>query len=166
MVIDLRQAFLSDRWERELAYDMDLSEVELGGVKPFCAPVKVRARLQSFAGSVLVEAELDFSVTMPCDRCCDLVTREFSPRFSHTVVRELVSGEDEDLIVAPEERLDLDGLLTEDILLDMPSKFLCKPDCKGLCPVCGKNRNREECSCQRQEGDPRLAALRQLLEDR
>ena len=166
MVIDLRQAFLSDRWERELVYDMDLSEVELGGVKPFCAPVKVRARLQSFAGSVLVEAELDFSVTMPCDRCCDLVTREFSPRFSHTVVRELVSGEDEDLIVAPEERLDLDGLLTEDILLDMPSKFLCKPDCKGLCPVCGKNRNREECSCQRQEGDPRLAALRQLLEDR
>ena len=166
MVIDLRQAFLSDRWERELAYEMDLSEVELGGVKPFCAPVKVRARLQSFAGSVLVEAELDFSVTMPCDRCCDLVTREFSPRFSHTVVRELVSGEDEDLIVAPEERLDLDGLLTEDILLDMPSKFLCKPDCKGLCPVCGKNRNREECSCQRQEGDPRLAALRQLLEDR
>ena len=166
MVIDLRQAFLSDRWERELAYDMDLSEVELGGVKPFCAPVKVRARLQSFAGSVLVEAELDFSVTMPCDRCCDLVTREFSPRFSHTVVRELVSGADEDLIVAPEERLDLDGLLTEDILLDMPSKFLCKPDCKGLCPVCGKNRNREECSCQRQEGDPRLAALRQLLEDR
>ena len=166
MVIDLRQAFLSDQWERELAYDMDLSEVELGGVKPFCAPVKVRARLQSFAGSVLVEAELDFSVTMPCDRCCDLVTREFSPRFSHTVVRELVSGEDEDLIVAPEERLDLDGLLTEDILLDMPSKFLCKPDCKGLCPVCGKNRNREECSCQRQEGDPRLAALRQLLEDR
>ena len=77
-----------------------------------------------------------------------------------------MSGEDEDLIVAPEERLDLDGLLTEDILLDMPSKFLCKPDCKGLCPVCGKNRNREECSCQRQEGDPRLAALRQLLEDR
>lgn len=166
MVIDLRQAFLSDRWERELAYEMDLSEVELDGVKPFCAPVKVRARLQSFAGSVLVEAELDFSVTMPCDRCCDLVTREFSPRFSHTVVRELVSGEDEDLIVAPEERLDLDGLLTEDILLDMPSKFLCKPDCKGLCPVCGKNRNREDCSCQRQEGDPRLAALRQLLEDR
>ena len=138
----------------------------MDGVKPFCAPVKVRARLQSFAGSVLVEAELDFSVTMPCDRCCDLVTREFSPRFSHTVVRELVSGEDEDLIVVPEERLDLDGLLTEDILLDMPSKFLCKPDCKGLCPVCGKNRNREDCSCQRQEGDPRLAALRQLLEDR
>lgn len=147
MVIDLRQAFLSDRWERELAYDMDLSEVELDGVKPFCAPVKVRARLQSFAGSVLVEAELDFSVTMPCDRCCDLVTREFSPRFSHTVVRELVSGEDEDLIVAPEERLDLDGLLTEDILLDMPSKFLCKPDCKGLCPVCGVNRNHTACNC-------------------
>ena len=164
MTIDLRKYFLGN--SETLEYELDLSGMELGGVKPFCAPVKVRARLQSFAGSVLVEAELDFSVTMPCDRCCDLVTREFSPRFSHTVVRELVSGEDEDLIVAPEERLDLDGLLTEDILLDMPSKFLCKPDCKGLCPVCGKNRNREECSCQRQEGDPRLAALRQLLEDR
>ena len=69
-------------------------------------------------------------------------------------------------MVVPEERLDLDQLLTEDILLDMPSKFLCRPDCKGICPVCGKNRNLEDCSCQQREVDPRLAALQSLLEDR
>ena len=100
-------------------------------------------------------------------RCFETTTRHFAPTFTHTLVRELSGdGDDEDYVVVPEERLDLDQLLTEDILLDMPSKFLCRPDCKGICPVCGKNRNLEECSCEQREIDPRLAALQSLLEDR
>jgi len=48
-------------------------------------------------------------------------------------------------------------------VLNMDSKLLCKPDCKGLCCRCGKNLNRESCTCQK-ELDPRFAALKQLLE--
>lgn len=167
MVIDLKKFFLSEGCSEDVAYDLDLSEVELGGVKPFCAPVKVRAQLKSFAGSALLTAELSYTVTMPCDRCFETTIRRFAPTFTHTLVRELSGdGDDEDYVVVPEERLDLDQLLTEDILLDMPSKFLCRPDCKGICPVCGKNRNLEECSCEQREIDPRLAALQSLLEDR
>ena len=167
MVIDLKKFFLSEGCSEDVACDLDLSEVELGGVKPFCAPVKVRAQLKSFAGSALLTAELSYEVTMPCDRCFETTTRRFAPTFTHTLVRELSGdGDDEDYVVVPEERLDLDQLLTEDILLDMPSKFLCRPDCKGICPVCGKNRNLEECSCEQRETDPRLAALQSLLEDR
>lgn len=166
MVIDLKKFFLSEGYSEDVAYDLDLTEVELGGVKPFCAPVKVQAQLKSFAGSALLRAELSYQVTMPCDRCCEITTQRFSPTFTHTLVRELSGEEDEGFVVVPEERLDLDQLLTEDILLEMPSKFLCRPDCKGICPVCGKNRNLEECSCQERETDPRLEALKSLLEDR
>ena len=59
--------------------------------------------------------------------------------------------------------LDLDELLTEDLLLDVPSKFLCSPDCKGLCPSCGKNLNHGDCDCQQDTVDPRLAILKELL---
>ena len=61
---------------------------------------------------------------------------------------------------APE--INLAGLLWEEFVLALPVRPLCKPDCKGLCPDCGKNLNEGSCSCVRDEGDPRLAALRGL----
>lgn len=54
------------------------------------------------------------------------------------------------------------ALAWEEFSLALPVKPLCKDGCKGLCPVCGKNRNSEACSCAKDEGDPRLAALRGL----
>lgn len=143
---------------------MDLSGMELGGVKPFCAPVKADIVLTAFGGSVLMQAQVAYSLTMPCDRCSETVTRTFKPVFTHTLVRELSSDEDDgDLILVEDERLDVDGLLQEDILLDMPVKFLCREDCKGLCPTCGANRNEGDCGCDRREIDPRLAVLQELL---
>lgn len=164
MVIDLKKFFLSDDLSDTVEYDLDLSGMELSGVKPFCAPVKVRAQLKSFAGSVDLEAHLMYTVAMPCDRCFEMTTRESIRSFSHTLVRELSSEEDDDAyIVVSNERLDLDELLTEDILLDMPSKFLCSPECKGLCPSCGKNLNEGECGCDQRRVDPRLEILKDLL---
>ena len=52
--------------------------------------------------------------------------------------------------------------LWEEFSLALPVKPLCRPDCRGLCPECGKNLNEGACGCSRDSGDPRLAALRQL----
>lgn len=59
--------------------------------------------------------------------------------------------------------LDLDDLALSDILLALPVKNLCKEDCKGLCPVCGVNRNTETCECLKKQVDPRLEKLGELL---
>ena len=59
--------------------------------------------------------------------------------------------------------LDLDELLRADILLSLPSKILCKEDCKGLCSVCGADRNKQECHCEEKSVDPRLEILGDLL---
>lgn len=163
MILDLKRYFLGE--EDTLACELDLTGLELDGVKPFCAPVKVSVRLRGLAGSVLLNAHLLYTVTMPCDRCCETVSRECARDFSHVLVRELSDEQDSDAYIAvPEERLDLDELLREDILLDMPVKFLCSPDCRGLCPRCGKNLNEGDCGCDRRETDPRLAVLKELLE--
>jgi uncharacterized protein len=54
--------------------------------------------------------------------------------------------------------------MREQFFLTLPMKPLCRPDCQGLCPVCGKNRNREQCDCKAEWVDPRLAELRKLLD--
>ena len=61
------------------------------------------------------------------------------------------------------EELDIDDLLETAFILDMESKSLCRPDCKGLCPKCGKDLNDGPCGC-RPDIDPRLAVLEQLLD--
>jgi uncharacterized protein len=53
----------------------------------------------------------------------------------------------------------LEDVLREQVLLSLPVRTLCKPDCKGLCPRCGKNRNLEACSCEEASSDPRWEAL-------
>ncbi|MBR3755030.1 MAG: DUF177 domain-containing protein, partial [Clostridia bacterium] len=57
-----------------------------------------------------------------------------------------------------------DELVTEDILLGLPTRHLCKEDCKGVCQYCGKNLNHDSCSCSAPL-DPRLAVLKQLLDN-
>lgn len=163
MTIDLRKYFLGN--SETLEYELDLSGMELGGVKPFCAPAKVQIELKGSAASVEMAGKAVYTMTMPCDRCFEITTQERETQLFHVLVRELSDEEDNDgtFVVVPDEQLDLDQLLTEDILLDLPSKFLCSSDCKGLCPVCGKNLNEGDCGCQRNSMDPRLAILQELL---
>lgn len=162
MEIDLRKLFQEDGAIARHECELDFSGVELGGAKPFCAPVRVQARLRGFAGSVELRFRAEYTMSMPCDRCAETVVRDYAKEFSHTLVRE--SREDTgELITVPDERLDLDGLVLEDLLMDMPGQYLCREDCKGLCPSCGRDLNRGPCGCKESGTDPRLEVLRQLL---
>jgi DUF177 domain-containing protein len=58
--------------------------------------------------------------------------------------------------------LDVAGLLRSETDLALPMKPLCRPECRGLCPVCGGNRNLTECRCETRVTDPRLAPLEAL----
>ena len=71
--------------------------------------------------------------------------------------------DDPELFLLQGDEIDLDEILSTCFILDMDSKFLCKEDCKGLCPDCGKNLNLGPCEC-RKKIDPRFAVLEQLLD--
>lgn len=163
MIIDLRELFKAGDGSKEFSDELDFSGVELGGAKPFCAPVRVFAKLRSFAGAVELHMDVVYRLTIPCDRCAEIFSRDYSKSFFHTLVREISGQDDDEFIIVPTERLDLDGLVLEDILLDISGQFLCRADCKGLCPVCGKNLNEGPCRCGGFDIDPRLEILQQLL---
>jgi uncharacterized protein len=61
--------------------------------------------------------------------------------------------------------LDVDAIVNQLVLESLPVRFLCKENCRGICPGCGVNLNQEECRCQSKPVDPRLAALAKLLSD-
>ena len=73
--------------------------------------------------------------------------------------------DEEEFIVCADDTLDLAPLVTEDILLELPTRILCREDCKGLCPKCGTNLNESTCDCnQDAEVDSRLSVLLTLLD--
>ena len=71
---------------------------------------------------------------------------------------------EDEYIVCEGDGLDLEELVIADVILSMPAKLLCREDCKGLCPTCGINLNKESCGCDKKKVDPRLEALRALLD--
>ena len=70
----------------------------------------------------------------------------------------------DDYVIVEDGFLDVDEQLLEMLTLEFPAKILCRDDCAGLCPQCGKNKNEGPCSCNDKETDPRLAPLAALLE--
>ena len=85
--------------------------------------------------------------------------------FAHKLAQTLVDEGNDDYIETPDFTIELDEVVISDILLSLPQKFLCSDDCRGLCPKCGKNLNLGDCGCDKREIDPRLAILKQLMED-
>ncbi len=129
-------------------------------------------RLMHVSEGVLVQGTLHVEATMPCARCLEPVTvllqveleEVFVPTVSIATGRPITPEEDDQALWISENHiLDLREVLRQDVLLAQPVQVLCRPDCRGLCPICGQNLNQGACSCQ-PEPDPRWAALTALLE--
>ena len=105
---------------------------------------------------------------VPCARCVEPVQVPLEAEFD-LIFRPLGAdaGAPERSITAPEteigyyqnDSLLLEDVLREQVLLSLPARTLCKPDCKGLCPHCGVNRNSQTCTCEEGPADPRWDAL-------
>ena len=125
------------------------------GPKDIVADIRLRGR---YAGR--------FSV--PCARCVEPVETALESEFD-LIFRPIGAdaGAAERSITAPEteigyyqkDSLALEDVLREQVLLALPVRTLCKPDCKGLCPRCGANRNLQACNCETGPSDPRWEAL-------
>ncbi len=166
MRLDLKKFFSGGAEPKTVRCTVDLSDVELDGERPFTAPVEVTAEVRTAAEGVEFLADVRYVTEQPCARCLRTVRREEEGRFFHILVRE--EGEEElpdDCVAVGGDLLDLDELIYTDILLSLPAKVLCREDCKGLCPRCGKNLNDGPCGCENGETDPRLAALRELIDE-
>ena len=113
------------------------------------------------SGKLHITFSTSANITGACDRCLTDVSVDVPVSVDETV--EVSEGQvvaDEDLgpySFVDGEEIDVDELILNEILVNFPAKILCQDDCKGICPVCGKNRNIEACGCDDTVLDPRMA---------
>lgn len=120
----------------------------------------------------LLRGKLRGKVSVPCDRCAEETEIPIDYSFDEFEAypqddMEVESDEllEDDRVLFKEKNaliLDLGALLWEEFVLTLPTKPLCRKDCKGICPTCGKNLNEGACTCEKEGNDPRMAILRDL----
>ena len=135
------------------------------------APAVVTGKVRLSGNEVFVSGHLDTRAQIECDRCLQPVEAPVSADFAleyitgseyeSSEVAELTDAE-MSVSVFNGEALDIDEIVKEQILLAVPTRMLCREDCKGICPECGIDRNTGECSCVADNIDPRWAALKNL----
>jgi len=135
------------------------------------APATVNGKVRLSGNEVFVNGHVDARVEVECDRCLKPVELPVSADFT----LEYISGSEYESSQAAElteaelsvsvfdgQALDVDEIVKEQILLAVPTRMLCREDCKGICPECGMDRNTGECNCITNDIDPRWAALKDL----
>lgn len=144
---------------------IDLRDLLYGTCYPVSEPVLASGTVRNTAGVFVMKGEISTCIHGVCDRCAADFSRQVNIPLDVVLVRELANEDSEDEEVFPmvDDNADLEEIVRTVFVLNLDSKLLCKPDCKGICCRCGHNLNEGPCSCEK-ELDPRFAALRQLLE--
>lgn len=164
MIFELEPIFNTVGASLPVDYEIDMTDVQLDGVQPFTTPIRVRGEIRNRAGVVSVSASAQFTLELFCDRCASPMQPTYDLPVEHVLVRELNDESNDELICLESSQFDLDALVSDDIFLSLPTKFLCRENCRGLCPACGQNLNDGPCSCKKSV-DPRLEGLLQLLDN-
>jgi uncharacterized protein len=134
-------------------------------------PVAWRGQVVFADPGYFLRARLSYEQTLSCNRCLKPIVDRVASEVELMILverRPEAGGEhalhEKDLGVLhlEDERLDTDPILIEQLQLNIPMKPLCRADCKGLCPICGIDRNAGTCACEESGADPRWAALAAL----
>lgn len=155
----------------DIAEDIgDVVDHEISAVSPLTG----RVRLIRTNRGLLLEARLEVTVRLTCVRCLDeylapvplVIREEFLPTVDVKTGTPLSLPKDEEYFTIDENHtLDLTEVVRQYILMTLPMQPLCRVECAGICPTCGRNLNYVQCRCEPVPTDARLAVLGELLRD-
>jgi len=155
------------QWQESL--EIDPSSLDHGDLKGL-SPVRWDGEIMFTDPGYYLRGRLEYTQNLECDRCLEPVAAEVSEKVERLILshqsqpaEELeLQEQDMNVIHLDGEEFDSEPILLEQLQLNIPMKPLCRPDCSGLCPECGANRNQGSCQCSTVTVDPRWAALAAL----
>jgi len=165
MRIDLTEAKNDPGVPRSYVLEERLGPLELGGERVVLAtPVRAALKVTGADGVFWVEGPVTATGEFQCSRCLTSVRvdlegelrEKYSPRGTQT---------DDEAVPFEGDCLDVTRDVEKALLLAMPMKPVCRPDCRGICPRCGRDLNEGPCGCRAEDVDPRLAALAGFFKD-
>ena len=151
------------------AATLEFPDLRLRQIGPLKAVGKAEL-VSDLLAEVRVKGHVAVHMQADCDRCLEPADCPVDGDFE-LYYQPVSEGLGEEKELAPGEAemgfyegdgLELNDVLREFVLLSMPMQKLCRADCKGICPVCGQNRNLKECQCQAAGADDRWAALKSI----
>jgi uncharacterized protein len=185
--IDVRGLLGSPGEQREFEFTVQAPPVGAGGQEIRFEPARVRMTLTSTVRGVLALGAVTSAARMACSRCLADCVHPIEEGFEHLFLEpgpDLAQGQQQarqrreaprdDRDVEDDEddldvsaiyggEIDLGPVLAAVLDLALPMKPLCRPECRGLCPVCGHSLNEGECQCRLDNTDPRLLGLARVL---
>jgi uncharacterized protein len=165
--LDLRSLRLRPGEVRKETLDVDLEPFLLGGLRYEASPnrVPVTLEISQASGATVFDLRFDARLTGACMRCLGFaeLQREVSAREFYDP--DAPPGDDLRSEYVVNDRLQVDAWARDALALELPEQILCRPDCAGLCPVCGKDLNVEPHEHTERKADPRWAALAELRDN-
>ena len=157
----------------KFAHDYEPGELVLDDERvDVAAPPRVAGRIIRTGRQVVVDGQIAAGARLECDRCLKPMTLPVNAEFTVEYVTAEVyqegdvaelAEEDLALSVFDGEVIDIDEIVREQFLLAIPAQALCRENCKGLCQVCGADKNLIDCECKASEIDPRWMGLKEIV---
>ncbi|MBF8982181.1 DUF177 domain-containing protein [Lutibacter sp. B2] len=135
----------------------------LGDEVSIIGPMSLKGKIYREDTSLYLDATVEIEAEFICNRCLEKFRRKIVSNV-HEELLEEDSGEIDDVYVIRKKMIDVSDIIKNTLILCLPMKIICDESCKGLCLVCGGNLNEEQCDCEKEEIDPRLAKLKHLLQ--
>lgn len=168
MLVNLTDVLTSEGKTVKLQIDLEVQEIT--GVFETYRIVRKEPVTFTFsnigAGKALVEGNISLVLMMSCDRCLQEVEQTFDLSFSRKVLApngEIEEDSEDEQDFMEGYHLNIEDLISSEILINWPMKVICKEDCKGICRQCGKNLNTGECGCDTFVPDPRMAVIKDIF---
>lgn len=167
MLMNLTDVFTSEGKERKEIFALESDQVcHMGAEYKILEKSPVEVTFTNVeAGKIMMYGKFQLLLEIPCDRCLTPVKESLFITFEREILSPEVisSDEDDEQDFMSGYDLDTEAFVNAEISVNMPVKVLCKPDCKGICKICGHNLNEGECGCDTFVPDPRMAAIKDIF---
>lgn len=171
MKINLKRLKLHPRESEEFRFLEEGRDEFLGDVGGrFLAPLDVNVVVENTGKIFVGRAKVYTVLQLNCSRCLKQISYPIRTDLNITMVesvyKEEYSDSREDVIFFDQDEVDVQPYVEGAVYTEIPLNLLCNEGCKGLCPICGADKNIEECHCEREAIDPRWEKLGQLVTGR
>ncbi len=168
MIIDVSSILKVPGGKIDIDCELSLDKAEfMGTCYKFTSPVKIKGSVANNGKSLFLKADCNGTMQTQCARCLkDIEETFYFPLDEQLIQNDSADvSEDEDVIVFDGYSFELDDIVCDNFLMNVNGSYLCKEDCMGLCPSCGKNLNEGDCSCENIDIDPRWSTLLDIIKN-
>ncbi len=167
MNVNLSRLLDKNVYKIDVSETMDIDKLKIGKRSlNLIKPIIIKGEIFKTDNGNFLNVDITWEYKENCDRCLKEFSNKIETVLSGRLIEKTEKQNDEDdevLIYYQGDDVSLEEPVISAMLLSLPMKSICKEGCKGLCPVCGINRNDEKCNCEDNNIDPRLAKLKELF---